>query len=113
VSVVSTVAPGAVLTREGQQGGLAYVVVAGTVKATRKGRRVVMLGPGSIVGELSLLDGGPRTATVTAVDDVSLLEINGDDFARLIAHSPHFTANLLRTLAGRVRATDRRLDLLG
>lgn len=98
---------GAVLTRQDQAGDLAFVLVDGRVRASRNGRTLGTLGPGTIVGELSLIDGGPRTATVTALDDLHVLEISGEDFRRLLADSPHITANLLLTLAGRLRETDR------
>jgi CRP/FNR family cyclic AMP-dependent transcriptional regulator len=102
---------GAVLTREGQTGALAFVVVEGTVRATREGRSLGVLGPGSMVGELALIDGHPRSATVTAVGPVRVLEISADDFRRFVGHSPRFTANLLRALAGRLREADRRADM--
>lgn len=111
VAVDTELPAGTVLTREGATGGLAYVVVDGTVVATRKGRAVGTLGPGSIVGELSLLDGGPRTATVTATDRVTVLELAAEDFRKVLDRSPAFAAGLLRALAGRLRETDRKIDL--
>jgi CRP/FNR family transcriptional regulator, cyclic AMP receptor protein len=112
VTVEATMPAGAVLTREGHRGALAYVIVDGSVQVTRGGRTVGTFGPGAIVGELSLIDGGVRTATVTAVDEISVLQINAEDFQRLIERSPHLTANLLRTMAERLRVTDQQVDLL-
>jgi CRP-like cAMP-binding protein len=112
VTVEAVMPAGAVLTREGHRGALAYVIVDGSVRVTRGGRTVGTFGPGAIVGELSLIDGGVRTATVTAVEEVTVLEINADDFQRLLERSAHLTANLLRTLAERLRATDQQVDLL-
>jgi CRP/FNR family cyclic AMP-dependent transcriptional regulator len=112
VTVDATMPAGAVLTREGQRGALAYVIVDGSVRVARAGHTVGTFGPGAIVGELSLIDGGVRTATVTAVDEISVLQINAEDFQRLIERSPHLTANLLRTLAERLRATDQQVELL-
>jgi CRP/FNR family cyclic AMP-dependent transcriptional regulator len=111
VSVDESFPPGAVLTREGQLGGLAYVLLAGSATARRRGRKLATLGAGAVVGELSLIDGGPRTATVTADEALEVLAINADDFRRLVVHSPRFTVALLRTLAGRIRDADRRGDL--
>lgn len=97
---------GSVLTREGQRGGLAFVLLSGSATARRNNRSIGTLGPGSIVGELSLVDGRERSATVTVDEDARVLAINGDDFARLVAQSPRFTVALLRTLAGRIRDAD-------
>lgn len=111
LSVDADMPAGSVLTREGQLGGLAYVLVDGSVRATRKGRTLGTLGAGDVVGELSLIDGGPRTATVTALDDVRVLELSREDFRRLLAHSPRFAVNLLRALAHRVREADALADI--
>jgi CRP/FNR family cyclic AMP-dependent transcriptional regulator len=111
LSVDAEMPAGAVLTREGAKGDLAFVLVSGSARATRRGRTLGVLGAGSIVGELSLIDGGPRTATVTAVEDLRVLELNGDDFRRLLAHSSRFTANLLRAIAGRLRDADAHADM--
>lgn len=102
---------GSVLTREGQTGGLAYVVLEGCAVARRAGRRIGELGPGEVVGELSVIDGGPRTATVTAETEIRALAIDGAELRKVLARSPRLTAALLRTLAERIREADRRVDL--
>lgn len=107
-SVPASLAAGTVLTREGQTGGLAYVIEQGTCDVLRGGRKVAGLGPGDVVGELSLIDGGPRTATVRAATDVEVLEINGRDLQRLLRDAPRLRRSLLQALAGRVRDVDRR-----
>lgn len=108
LSVPASLPAGTVLTREGQTGGLAYVLEAGTCDVLRGGRKVASLGPGDVVGELSLIDGGPRTATVRAVTDVDALEIAGRDLQRLLRHAPGLRRSLLCALAARVREVDRR-----
>ena len=67
ISVEGSFAPDAVLTREGQEGGLLYVVIDGEAVVSRRGRRIGTLGPGEVIGELSLIDGGPRSAEVRAI----------------------------------------------
>ena len=59
-----TVPAGHQLTDQGQMGREAFVLIDGSVTVKRNGKKVTNLGPGSVVGELSLLDHGPRTATV-------------------------------------------------
>jgi len=99
---------GTVLTREGKTGGLAYVIESGRCDVLRNGRTVASLGPGDVVGELSLLDGGPRTATVVAATDVEVLEIANRDWQRLLRTAPRLRRSLLAALAARVREVDRR-----
>ncbi|MDA8284921.1 MAG: cyclic nucleotide-binding domain-containing protein [Actinomycetota bacterium] len=111
VAVEEDFPPGAVLTREGQRGGLAFVLLSGAASARRGNRRIATIRPGEIVGEMSLIDGAPRSATVTADDAVRALAINVDDFRALVGRSPRFTAALLRTLAGRIRDADRKGEL--
>lgn len=108
LTVPATLPAGTVLTREGQTGGLAYVIESGTAEVRRGDRRVATLGPGDVVGELSLIDGGPRTATVRATSDVEALEITTRDLQRLLRDAPRLRRSLLQALAARVREVDRR-----
>ena len=71
-----TARAGTVITTEGQDGHEAFVVLGGTVTVRRDGADVAELGPGSIVGELSLLDHGPRTATVACATDCDLFVLS-------------------------------------
>src|SRR2546425_10204417 len=57
---------GTELMKEGEPGREMFVIAEGWAKVTRKKRKIASLGPGEVVGELALLDQGPRTATVTA-----------------------------------------------
>ena len=104
---------GTYLTREGQAGGLMFVIVEGeaevvTGAAPTGGRTRVIrrLQPGDPFGELSLIDGHTRSASVRASTDVRLLEIAADDFYKLVDRSPKFVRNLLRALSLRVRETE-------
>lgn len=105
---------GAYLTREGQDGGLMFVIAEGEAEvlagedpapsAPAAGRRVIgRLGAGDVVGELSLIDGHVRSASVRAVSDVTVLEIVADDFKELVHRSPSFVMSLLKALSLRVR----------
>src|SRR5947208_175358 len=78
-----TVKAGDKLTDQGQTGSEAFVIVDGTVTVRRNGKKVGTLGPGTMVGELSLLDHGPRTATVTADTDLTVLAIDQRSFSAL------------------------------
>ena len=74
------VEPGKVLTREGDSGWEFFVVADGRAQATRSGRKVGSLGPGSFFGEMSLLDQGPRFATITAETGMHLLVLDSPAF---------------------------------
>jgi len=108
VGVASSVPAGTVLTREGHAGGLAYVIVTGSCEVLRNGRRVARLWAGDVVGELSLLDGGPRTATVRTVSDAELLEIAHRDLQALLRKAPDLRRSVLQALAERIREVDSR-----
>jgi CRP-like cAMP-binding protein len=99
---------GTILTREGQAGALLFVIVDGKAKITRDGKRLTELGPGDVVGELSLIDGRVRSATVQATTDVYVLQIASDEFRRLMDRNPRLVRNLLRALSVRIRGMDER-----
>ena len=61
---------GTVIAREGEPGVGLFIIVDGTADVSIGGRKKATLGPGDFFGEIALLDGGPRTATVTAKSDV-------------------------------------------
>ena len=101
---------GTILTREGQDGGLMFVLLEGRadVLATGSSAQKVIgrLKEGDVVGELSLIDGQARSATVVATTPVRLLQLVADDFQVLVHRSPKFRNALLRTLSTRVREMD-------
>ncbi len=75
---------GRVLTRQGCVGREAFVVVSGTADVQVDGRTVGRLGPGDVIGEISLLTGEPRNATVSALTDMELLVLDRGQFAELL-----------------------------
>jgi len=88
------------------------VLISGRVKVTRltdEGKEIVLAfrGPGDLIGELSAIDGEPRSATVEAVEPVEALAVSSRDFrAFLIAH-PEVSLTLLRMISHRLRDADR------
>src|SRR4051794_13379478 len=68
-----TFKPGSVIIAEGEKGGRFYLLLEGTASIVAKGREIRQAVPGDHIGEISLLDGGPRTATVTAETPVRAL----------------------------------------
>jgi zinc transporter ZupT len=84
---------GEILFKAGDAGDALYIVAHGKVEvlttdlrdAEASGHAIAVLGDGAAIGEMSLLSGGPRTATIRAVEDTGLLKIGKDDFERLVA----------------------------
>ncbi len=91
----------------GRPGDAFYVILDGQVSVGVPGRRGTRLGRGDYFGEMALLDGAPRSATVTALSEVQVLEIGRAVFARMLKQEPQLSVALLKTLAGRVRALER------
>jgi CRP-like cAMP-binding protein len=94
---------GKVLIRQGDTGDDLMVIVAGQVGVERNGQRINQLGPGDFFGEIALIERGPRTATVTAEAPTRLLVVNHRDFHALMEEFPAVAAQVLLTLAHRVR----------
>ena len=97
------VAAGTELCREGRSGDAFYVIVDGSVRIDRGGVRVNTLGPGDFLGEIALVDGGPRTATATTESAARLLVVGHREFHTLLEDFPDVRLAVLEALAERVR----------
>lgn len=104
----STVPAGYKLTDQGQMGNQAFVIIDGSVTVSRNGKKVATLGPGAVVGELSLLDHGPRTATCTTDGETTVLVIDQRHFMAVLDDVPAMSHKLLANLAARIRDFDRK-----
>jgi CRP-like cAMP-binding protein len=93
---------GRVLIREGARGAEFFIVINGELDVDRNGRKVGVVGAGGFVGEMSLVTGKPRNATVTARGGTRALVITDRAFHRLLAHSPTIQLKVMRALAERV-----------
>jgi CRP-like cAMP-binding protein len=102
-----TMTAGSLVVDQGQTGREAFVVLDGTVTVKRNGRKVATLGPGAIVGELSLLDHGPRTATAVCDTDCTLFVVSQRHFLAVLDDVPTISHKLLASLAGRLRDMDK------
>jgi CRP-like cAMP-binding protein len=99
---------GSLIVDQGQTGREAFVVLSGSVLVKRNGKKVGSFGPGMVVGELSLLDHGPRTATVVCETDCTLLLLDQRHFISVLDEVPALAHKLLATLASRIRDLDRK-----
>ena len=95
---------GTVLIKEGAQGRDCMIIVEGAVDVRRKGRKINTLGRGDFIGEMALIVGGPRNATVTTTTDTSLLAITDREFWDLLETAPEIQTSLLKALGERLRS---------
>lgn len=115
VAVARSFPKGARVFHEGDESDACYVVRSGEVRVTREhsdGRAIALatLGPGEIVGELAMLDGEVRSASVEALSDVELLAISAPDMRGLLERNPEITSKLVIALTRRVRETNERVS---
>ncbi len=100
-----------------EEGNTLFIIKKGQVKVSivsEEGREVILslLGAGAVFGELSLLDGKPRSANVVATEDTELMTLRRPDFIQLICKTPQIATALLAELASRLRKTDRQIESL-
>ncbi len=99
---------GATIVRQGEPGDTFYVIVEGEAKVKdRNGRTLSRLIPGDFFGEISLMDGGPRTATVVAETHLTALALSRKDFGALLQSEPKVTVGLLKHAATLLRRLER------
>ena len=94
---------GDVLMTEGEAGHEVYALIDGEVGVTAGGETLAKLGPGAYVGEMALLDPGPRTATVTALRDTQTVLLSSREFYAAIDDVPGLARKLLAGMAKRLR----------
>jgi len=104
---------GAVICREGDYGDTFFIIESGTVEISKRldgesSRILGREGAGEFFGELALVQGVPRVATVTAIEDTGLLEISKEDFNQYIDRNPAMAAAIMRAVAARLRDADQR-----
>jgi len=109
ISEVIEVPAGTVLARAGAPGDEFFLIMDGSARVEVSARKRSKLEPGQYFGEMSLLDGGPRSASVAAETPLRLLVIKRRDFTTLLKEAPELTQSLLATLSQRVRHAEAAL----
>jgi CRP/FNR family cyclic AMP-dependent transcriptional regulator len=94
---------GHVIAREGDRGIGFFLVLDGEAKVSRGGKTLAKLKAGDFFGEVSLLDRGPRTATVTAITPIRLLGVTAWVFRGILVEHPSIAMKLLEVVASRLR----------
>jgi CRP/FNR family cyclic AMP-dependent transcriptional regulator len=101
---------GGVIFREGEQADELFVIKSGYVRIQIGNRGIADLTTDSIFGEMALIDSEPRSATAVAITDVELVPISEKQFLFLVSQTPYFALKVMRTLAQRLRVTNKSLD---
>jgi CRP/FNR family transcriptional regulator, cyclic AMP receptor protein len=96
-----------VIMTQGQLGWEMFVLVTGSARVERDGQSLGERGPGEVLGEIALLDGGPRTATVTLSQPSRLLVLARREFGELMDEFPEIRLRILETVVHRLRGLDR------
>ena len=96
-------AAGEAIVREGESGSSMYVVLAGRARVVLEpsGQEVAVIEPGGLFGEMSMLTGDPRTATVRAIEDVRVLEITAERFREVAIERPGLVEHITNVIAAR------------
>ncbi|HET9201309.1 MAG TPA: cyclic nucleotide-binding domain-containing protein [Dehalococcoidia bacterium] len=97
---------GTVLAKQGERGLDFFVIEDGKARVVADGQQMAELGPGDFFGEISLIDGGPRTATVEAAADMKLLIVRKPSFDDLMETSAELRGAVVRALGQRIRELD-------
>lgn len=100
-------ASGETVIVEGSGGAAVYLIASGSARVSQNGRDVAMLGPGDHFGEIALIDGGTRSATVTATSDLVCYGLTFWEFRPLVERNGTIAWKLLQALARRLRAAEQ------
>ncbi len=98
------------IARQGESGVGFHMIVEGEASVSVDGATHASLGPGSYFGEMSLLDGGPRSATVAAASDLRTISLTSWDFNALLDQYPDLSRKLLVQLCRRLRLVERSIS---
>ena len=102
-ATIKRFAPLTAIVRQGAAGDAFFVILDGTASVRRPGKRAVTLKAGDFFGEMSLLDGAARTATVEATSEVLTLRLGRTAFQKVLEQEPKVSLAMLRVLAARMR----------
>lgn len=100
---IRAVGAGTELFHQGDLADLMYVMIKGEARILVGDRVVEILGPGAIAGEMALIDGQPRSATVEALADCEFVCVDEKRFAFLVAETPGFALGVMKVLAERLQ----------
>jgi CRP-like cAMP-binding protein len=98
--------PNTTIFKEGEEGHLMYAIKRGRVAVVVEGKTLDTLGEEEVFGEMALLEHNTRAATVVALEETELVEIDKAQFYLLVRQNPHFALQLMQLLSERLRHMD-------
>lgn len=101
---------GSIIFSEGQAGDKLYVIVEGEIEIVALRHVFEVAGPGSVVGEMALIEPGPRTAAARAKTDCVVVPVDEKEFLFLTKRMPEFSLHVMAILVKRLREMDRRFN---
>jgi CRP/FNR family cyclic AMP-dependent transcriptional regulator len=107
VTAVTNFDEGDDIVREGASGSVLYVIAEGEAKVVRAGRTIARLKPGQFFGELSVLAGTPRTASVVAAMPTRCVTMSSRNLRTVLLDEPAIAVRILEHVAGRLAAAER------
>ena len=108
VASLLSVGAGHLLTRQGRRGFEFFIVLSGSARCTVDGEEVARFGPGDFFGEMSLLDDGPRSATVESSTPMDLAVVDSREFVGMLLEAPSLKTRMLVTMSDRLRSAQVR-----
>jgi len=100
---------GQIIIAAGTKGQTMYIVVDGDVEIRVGDTLLETAGPGSIFGEMALIDDDPRSATVVAKTDCRVVELDRRRFEFMVSETPYFALAVMRVMADRLRNTNTKI----
>jgi CRP/FNR family transcriptional regulator, cyclic AMP receptor protein len=107
-----TMEPGQVLFRKGEAGRHMYIVKSGEVQIVDGNHVFETVKPGGILGEMALVDAGPRSTTAQSCGHSTVVPIDERRFLFLVQHTPFFAIRVMRVMSARLRTTNERAMIL-
>jgi|SRR5208282_3404249 len=95
--------------KTGESGRTMYIIIEGEVEILVGSVEMETAGPGSIVGEMALIDDEPRSASAQAKTDCRLVPVDRRQFEYMVQETPHFALAVMKVVADRLRRTDARI----
>jgi CRP-like cAMP-binding protein len=108
-SAVSSFGAGKEIVKDGVAGSVFYVILEGEAKVTKRGRTVKRLGPGKFFGELAVIAGSVRTASVIAETPLTCVTLSGRNFRKVLHDEPGLALKVVEILARRLIETENPL----
>jgi CRP/FNR family cyclic AMP-dependent transcriptional regulator len=106
---VTEYSTGEVVFAEGDPGDVMYVVLEGEVDIQVQGQSIYKAQPGELVGEMALIDSGPRSASAVAVTQSKLAPVGEKQFVFMVQQTPFFALHVMRVLVDRLRRMDAKV----